>query len=150
MDKINFTPEQLKRINDKLDIVFQELKTISNKFEKKSKQLDKKDDAHDNKFEQINKKLIEHDNKFDILDKRFTKLETENREEHATIINLLTTLNSAFLRYETDGLDKIKILFDANTNHTEHQTIYGHEFKRLNDLVAKNSYRISNLESHFN
>ena len=66
------------------------------------------------------------------------------------IYNMLSCLNSAFLKFETERKDNIDFLFKGNQERQEHQTIYGHEFVKLNDLVAKNSFRISNLENNTN
>ena len=93
------------------------------------------------------KKLFEN---IDRIDRRITALKSDNQENHRKISNQLDSINSAFIRYETDGTDKIKVLLDSDVDRKNHQDIYGHEFKRLNDLVAKNSFRISNLEQHFN
>ena len=61
---------------------------------------------------------------------------------------MLSCLNSAFLRFEAEQTEKINYLLEADKERKEHQVIYAHEFTRLNDLVAKNSFRISNLEQH--
>ena len=102
----------------------------------------------ENCYSSINEKVSSLENSYSNLDRRLISLKSDNLSEHAKIIKLLTSLNSAFLRYETEGLDKIKILFDADNDRRNHQDIYGHEFQRLNNLVAKNSFRISNLENH--
>lgn len=145
----------------KLDLVISELRSIRVQIDKKFEQIDKK-------FEQIDQKLanIEADNKkehsliferldsldknIERLDRRITSLKADNSEDHLKMKRQLDSINSAFIRYETDGIDKIKVLFDSDEDRKNHQDIYGHEFQRLNDLVAKNSFRISNLEEHFN
>ena len=83
------------------------------------------------------------------IDRRITRVDMDNKEEHIKIRNLLNSINSAFLRFEAENSDKVSILFDAYKDYTEHKDVYSHEFVRLNDLVAKNSFRISNLEQHF-
>ena len=76
------------------------------------------------------------------------KFEEENKSEHKTMFNLLNSLNSAFLKFESEQITKIDYLLEADKDRKKHQKIYAHEFTKLNDLVAKNSYRISNLEQH--
>lgn len=80
----------------KIDLILGELKNIR-------VQIDERFDKVDEKFNNIDKR-------FDNLDRRITSLKADNLEEHTKIMQLLTSLNSAFLRYETEGLDKIKIL----------------------------------------
>lgn len=156
-------------INQKLDLILQEMISFRKNFEQidiRFNQIDEKFEQIDIRFEQIDKKFEQIDsrlNKLDYdnesthkaileninrLDRRITSLKSDNAEEHAKIIKYLDSINSAFLRYETDGTDKMRILFDSDIDRKNHQDIYGHEFKRLNDLVAKNSFRISNLEQH--
>ena len=98
----------------------------------------------------IFKRLDNLDQNVERIDRRITSLKADNLEEHSKIQNQLDSINTSFIKYETDGYEKIKILFAANDDRKKHQDIYGYEFKKLNDLVAKNSFRISNLEQHFN
>ena len=114
---------------NKLDLVLVELKKIFNQIEKK--------------FEQV-------DNTLDNMDKKISRIETDNHYDHSRIFNAVSCLNSAFLRLETEHTDKIDYLFNSDKERKEHKIIYAHEFSRLNDLVAKNSFRISNLEQHIN
>ena len=65
------------------------------------------------------------------------------------MFNMLNALTSAFLRFEADQTAKINYLLEADKERKEHQIIYAHQFTHLNDLVAQNSFRISNLEKHF-
>ena len=172
MDNAGLSLEETERLNEKFDIMLQELKDWGKRFEEKFLKVDKKLDMfnivnqeeHKKLFENIDciyitlaklntsnqeehKKLLEN---IDCIDRRITVLKSDNEEDHIRISKDLDSINSAFIRYETDGIDKIKILFDSDVDRKNHQDIYGHEFKRLNDLVAKNSFRISNLEQHFN
>ena len=158
---------------DKSDLILKEIQSLNNKFDEKFGQVDKKFGQIDEKFEQIDRRFEQIDRRFesleskiekmdvenkeehakifenlDRIDRRITRVDMDNRQEHIKICNLLDSINSAFIRYETEGLDKIKILFDADIDHKNHQDIYGHEFYRLNELVAKNSFRISNLEQY--
>lgn len=128
------------------------LDNVITKFESIIKRIDSKIDSLDSRLTQLdsdNKK--EHNKIFenlDRIDRRITNLKSENKEEHITMTKHLNSINSAFIRYETDGIDKIRILFDSDVDRKNHQDIYGHEFKYLHDLVAQNSFRISNLEKN--
>lgn len=104
----------------------------------------------DDRFEKIDERFEKIDNRFDNLEKRFDKFEEKNEAEHKSMFNMLNTLNSAFIRFEAEQTEKINYLLEADKERKEHQVIYAYEFTRLNDLVAKNSFRISNLEQHFN
>lgn len=141
--------------------IFEKLGHIDNKIDKlntcnqeEHKKLFENIDRIDNTLANLNiSNQEEHQKMFeniDRIDKRITALKSDNQEGHRKFSKQLDSINSAFIRYETDGIDKIKILFDSDVDRENHQDIYGHEFKRLNDLVAKNSFRISNLEQHFN
>ena len=143
----------------KFDLILGELKNICKQIDDKFEQVDNRFEQIDKKFEQIDKRITELDatnkeehakifDNLDRIDRRITRVDMDNKEEHVKIRNLLDSINSCFIRYETEGLDKINILFDADNDRKKHQDIYGHEFYRLNDLVAKNSFRISNLEQH--
>lgn len=146
--KIDLILGELKNIRVQIDERFEKVDEKFENIDKKFDNIDKRFADIDKKFADIDKKFADIDKKFDNLDRRITSLKADNLEEHTKIMQLLTSLNSAFLRYETEGLDKVKILFDADSDRKNHQNIYGHEFQRLNDLVAKNSFRISNLEQH--
>ena len=122
--------------SNKFDLILLELKNICNKIEKNSEEVEER-------FDNL-------ENRFDNLEKRFDKFEEKNEAEHKKIFNMLDTLNSAFLRFESEQTEKINYLLETDKERKEHQVIYAHEFTRLNDLVAKNSFRISNLEKHFN
>lgn len=121
--------------SNKFDLILLELKNICNKIEKNSEEVEER-------FDNL-------ENRFDNLEKRFDKFEEKNEAEHKKIFNMLDTLNSAFLRFESEQTEKINYLLETDKERKEHQVIYAHEFTRLNDLVAKNSFRISNLEQHF-
>lgn len=165
MENISFNDQQEKYINEKLDIVLNELQNFKKKLEEKSLKfeenfikINKKIDYNfiktDKKINNIDKfNTAEHKHimeNIERLDRRITKIQAENIEEHRKTQTLLNSINSAFIRYETEGLDKLRILFDADVDRRHHQDIYAHEFVKLNDLVAKNSFRISNLEQHIN
>lgn len=175
MDEIVFDDPKIQYLNEKLDIILQEMSNFIKKLEADNKKehekmfenidcLDSiitKSEAIikriDNKIDSLDSRLtkLDSDNKkehhkifenLDRIDTRITSLKSDNQEDHSKLSKHLDCLNSAFIRYETDGIDKIKILFDSDVDRKNHQDIYGHEFKRLHDLVAKNSFRISNLE----
>lgn len=130
-------------LETKVDLILKELRNICH-------QIDDKFEKVDSKFEQIDKKFEQIDARFDNLENRFYKFEEENKAEHKTMFNMLNSLNSVFLRFEAEQSTKIDYLLEADKNRRDHQKIYAHEFTKLNDLIAKNSYRISNLEQHFN
>lgn len=139
----------------KFELVLVELKKIFDKIEKNSEQVEERFEQIDEKFEQIDEKFEQIDARFDEMDKKLddmnkniSGLRADNIYEHGRIYNMLSCLNSAFLRFETEQKDKFDILFEGDKERKEHQIIYAHEFTRLNDLVAKNSFRISNLEQH--
>lgn len=127
--------------DNKLNLVLVELKKICDKIEKNSEQVEERFDNLENRFDNL-------ESRFDNLEKRFDKFEEKNEAEHKSMFNMLNTLNSAFLRFESEQTKKINYLLEADKERKEHQVIYAHEFTRLNDLVAKNSFRISNLEQH--
>ena len=149
---------------DHLDNKISNFETITKRIDKKIADLDNKVSELDNKVSELDNKVSELDNRLtnidfdnkqahkkifenlDRIDTRITSLKSDNTTEHNQIKKHLDTINSAFIRYETDGIEKLRILFDSDVDRKNHQDIYGHEFKRLNDLIAKNSFRISNLE----
>lgn len=149
--------------DNKLNLVLSELKNICNKIEEKFAQVDEnfaRIDKHfeqidarfeqiDARFKQIDARFDKIENRLDDLEKRFDKFEEKNEAEHKTMFNMLNALTSAFLRFEADQTAKINYLLEADKERKEHQIIYAHQFTHLNDLVAQNSFRISNLEKHF-
>lgn len=146
--------------SNKLDLVLLELKNICCKIEKNSEEVEARFDKIDKKFEQIDSRLDKMDERFEQIEARLDKMDekfeendtklnniyTSNLSEHGRIYNMLNCLNSAFLRFEAAQKDKIDFLLEGDKDRKEHQIIYAHEFTRLNDLIAKNSFRISNLE----
>lgn len=141
----------------KTDLVIAELKNICRqlderfaKVDENFEKIDKRFEQIDARFEQIDERFEQIDSRLNNLEKRFDKFEEKNESEHKTMLKMLNTLNSAFLRFEAEQNSEISYLLEADKERKEHQTIYAHEFSRLNDLVAKNSFRISNLEQHSN
>lgn len=141
----------------KFDLLLAEMKNICNKiddrFEKvdeRFEQIDRRFEQIDARFEQIDARFEQIDKRFDYMDKNISNIKTNNQYEHGRIYNMVNCLNSAFLKFETDQKSNIDFLFAENEDHRNHQNIYGHEFHKLHDLVAQNSFRISNLEKHFN
>ena len=149
--------------DNKLNLVLSELKNICNKIEEKFAlvdenfaKIDKRFEQIDARFDKLENRLDNLENRFDNLEKRFNnlekrfdKFEEKNEAEHKTMFNMLNALTSAFLRFETDQTAKINYLLEADKERKEHQIIYAHQFTHLNNLVAQNSFRISNLEKHF-
>ena len=128
-------------MENKLDLILIELQKIFKQIDEKFEQIDKRLDGIDVRLDGIDERL-------DGIDRRITIIDETNKDEHRKMLDMLNSLNSAFLRFEAEQTDKIRILFDADQDRRDHQNIYAHEFTRLNDLVAKNSFRISNLEQH--
>lgn len=81
--------------SNKFDLILLELKNICNKIEKNSEEVEER-------FDNL-------ENRFDNLEKRFDKFEEKNEAEHKKIFNMLDTLNSAFLRFESEQTEKINI-----------------------------------------
>ena len=46
--------------------------------------------------------------------------------------DLLNSLNSAFIRYESETSDKFKTLFDTRKDFLEHKNLFLHELAKLN------------------
>jgi len=134
----------------KFDLLLAEMKNICNKIDERFEKVDERFEQIDARFEQIDKKFEQIDRRFDGIEKDLSNLKTNNQYEHERIYNIVNCLNSAFLKFETDQKSNIDFLFAENEDHRNHQNIYGHEFHKLHDLVAQNSFRISNLEKHFN
>ena len=134
----------------KITLMLEELKNICRDIDDKFEKVDKRFKQIDERFEQIDKRFEQIDERLDSMDKNISSLKTNNQYEHGRIYNMLSCLNSAFLRFETEQKDNLDFLLAADQDRKNHQDIYAHEFTRLNDIVAKNSFRISNLEQHFN
>ena len=135
MDNTGLSPEETQRLNEKFDIMLQELKSWRKKFEEKFLNVDKKSDS----LESIIKRL----------ENKIAKLDSDTEITHKQIFEKLGHIDNKIDKLNTCNQEEHKKLFE-NIDRKNHQDIYGHEFKRLNDLVAKNSFRISNLEQHFN
>lgn len=148
--KFDLILAELKNICNEIDYRFEKVDARFEQIDKRFEQIDIKFEQIDKRFEQIDARFDKLENRFDNLEKRFDKLEEENKAEHKTMFNMINSLNSAFLRFESEQSNKIDYLLEADKDRKDHQKIYAHEFTKLNDLVAKNSFHISNLEKHFN
>lgn len=171
-NKLNLVLAELKNICNKIEKNSEEVENRFEKLDSKLTNFEKENNAAHQKFFEsidfINKKIdkldsnnqIAHnqilenieriDQNIDRIDRRITSLKSENAEDHKKLEKHLNSINSSFIRYETDGIDKLRILFDSDADRKHHQDIFGREFKYLHDMVAKNSFRISNLEQHIN
>ena len=125
-----------------------EIKSSISELSTKVSELDSKVSQLDSKVSQLDSKVSELDTKVSQLDSKVTKLDADNKEEHSKIFDMLNSLNRSFLKFEAEKTDQIRILFDADVDRRDHQTIYAQQLTNLNNLVYSNVYRISNLEKY--
>ena len=95
----------------------------------------------DQKLDLILNKLEGHDKKFDAIEDRIDRYEYNMSNdiyfkvkisEIHEYSNLLNSLNSAFIRYESETSDKFKTLFDTRKDFLEHKNLFLHELAKLN------------------
>lgn len=95
----------------------------------------------DQKLDLILNKLEGHDKKFDAIEDRIDKYEYNMSNdiyfkvkisEIHEYSDLLNSLNSAFIRYESETSDKFKTLFDTRKDFLEHKNLFLHELAKLN------------------
>lgn len=95
----------------------------------------------DQKLDLILNKLEGHDKKFDAIEDRIDRYEYNMSNdiyfkvkisEIHEYSDLLNSLNSAFIRYESETLDKFKTLFDTRKDFLEHKNLFLHELAKLN------------------
>ena len=125
-----------------------EIKSSISDLKTKVSELDSKVSQLDTKVSQLDTKVSQLDTKVSQLDTKVTRLDADNKEEHAKIFDAINSLNRSFLKSEVETSDKIRILFDADVDRKDHQTIYNQQISNLNNLVSNNVYRISNLEKY--
>lgn len=95
----------------------------------------------DQKLDLILNKLEGHDKKFDAIEDRLDRYEYNMSNdiyfkvkisEIHEYSDLLNSLNSAFIRYESETSDKFKTLFDTRKDFLEHKNLFLHELAKLN------------------
>ena len=95
----------------------------------------------DQKLDLILNKLEGHDKKFDAIEDRIDRFEYNMSNdiyfkvkisEIHEYSDLLNSLNSAFIRYESETSDKFKTLFDTRKDFLEHKNLFLHELAKLN------------------
>lgn len=95
----------------------------------------------DQKLDLIFNKLEGHDKKFDAIEDRIDRYEYNMSNdiyfkvkisEIHEYSDLLNSLNSAFIRYESETSDKFKTLFDTRKDFLEHKNLFLHELAKLN------------------
>ncbi len=95
----------------------------------------------DQKLDLILNKLEGHDKRFDAIEDRIDRYEYNMSNdiyfkvkisEIHEYSDLLNSLNSAFIRYESETSDKFKTLFDTRKDFLEHKTLFLHELAKLN------------------
>ena len=95
----------------------------------------------DQKLDLILNKLEGHDKKFDAIEHRIDRYEYNMSNdiyfkvkisEIHEYSDLLNSLNSAFIRYESETSDKFKTLFDTRKDFLEHKNLFLHELAKLN------------------
>ena len=95
----------------------------------------------DQKLYLILNKLEGHDKKFDAIEDRIDRYEYNMSNdiyfkvkisEIHEYSDLLNSLNSAFIRYESETSDKFKTLFDTRKDFLEHKNLFLHELAKLN------------------
>jgi len=95
----------------------------------------------DQKLDLILNKLEGHDKRFDAIENRidryeynmsndiYFKVKISEIHEYSVLLN---SLNSAFIRYESETSDKFKTLFDTRKDFLEHKNLFLHELAKLN------------------
>lgn len=95
----------------------------------------------DQKLDLILNKLEGYDKKFDAIEDRIDRYEYNMSNdiyfkvkisEIHEYSDLLNSLNSAFIRYESETSDKFKTLFDTRKDFLEHKNLFLHELAKLN------------------
>lgn len=95
----------------------------------------------DQKLDLILNKLEGHDKKFDAIEDRIDRYEYNMSNdiyfkvkisEIHEYSDLLNSLNSAFIRYESETSYKFKTLFDTRKDFLEHKNLFLHELAKLN------------------
>ena len=95
----------------------------------------------DQKLDLILNKLEGHDKKFDAIEDSIDRYEYNMSNdiyfkvkisEIHEYSDLLNSLNSAFIRYESETSDKFKTLFDTRKDFLEHKNLFLHELAKLN------------------
>ena len=95
----------------------------------------------DKKLDLILNKLVGHDKRFDAIEDRIDRYEYNMSNdiyfkvkisEIHEYSDLLNSLNSAFIRYESETSDKFKTLFDTRKDFLEHKNLFLHELAKLN------------------
>ena len=95
----------------------------------------------DQKLDLILNKLEGHDKKFDAIEDRIDRYEYNMSNdiyfkvkisEIHEYSDLLNSLNSAFITYESETSDKFKTLFDTRKDFLEHKNLFLHELAKLN------------------
>lgn len=95
----------------------------------------------DQKLDLILNKLEGHDKRFDAIENRIDRYEYNMSNdiyfkvkisEIHEYSDLLNSLNSAFIRYESETSDKFKTLFDTRKDFLEHKNLFLHELAKLN------------------
>ena len=95
----------------------------------------------DQKLDLILNKLEGHDKKFYAIEDRIDRYEYNMSNdiyfkvkisEIHEYSDLLNSLNSAFIRYESETSDKFKTLFDTRKDFLEHKNLFLHELAKLN------------------
>lgn len=94
----------------------------------------------DQKLDLILNKLEGHDKRFDAIEDRIDRYEYNMSNdiyfkvkisEIHEYSDLLNSLNSAFIRYESETSDKFKTLFDTRKDFLEHKNLFLHELAKL-------------------
>mgnify|MGYP001031392008 CR=1 FL=1 len=149
--KLDLILNKLEGHDKKFDAIEDRLNKIENRLnehDKRFNDIESKLDEHNKRFNTIEAKLDEYNKRFDSIELKITIFEANNREEHEKIFKHLDSLNSSFIKFESEGSDKFKILFDAHKDFLEHKDIFTHELSSLDKFVKQNSYRISKLEKN--
>ncbi len=149
--KFDAIEDRLNKIENRLNEHDKRFNAIEVKLDEHNKRfntIEAKLDEHNKRFNTIEAKLDEYNKRFDSIELKITIFEANNREEHEKIFKHLDSLNSSFIKFESEGSDKFKILFDAHKDFLEHKDIFTHELSSLDKFVKQNSYRISKLEKN--
>ena len=149
--KFDAIEDRLNKIENRLnehDKRFNDIESKLDEHNKRFNTIEAKLDEHNKRFNTIEAKLDEYNKRFDSIELKITIFEANNREEHEKIFKHIDSLNSSFIKFESEGSDKFKILFDAHKDFLEYKDIFTHELSSLDKFVKQNSYRISKLEKN--
>lgn len=111
-------------MENKLDLILKDLQKLNVKLDAKFEQIEKRLEKIEDRLDVLENRVNNLESRINSMEKRIdnriTIVDSNHKEDVKKILDAINSLNNSFLKFEAEMTDKIRILFDADTDRKNH------------------------------